>query len=85
MPNCEMCGHPVFQDDSVPCDEAWLRSVGFEVVIAYPSIISEEGEIFTYRDGSLWCGDMRLVSVKTRGTVRSLARVLGIHLTGDVQ
>lgn len=72
---------PAGGDDGVAVDEAWLSVVGFETVIHEPSIVSREGEIFTYRDGSLWCDLMRLVRVKTRGAMRRAAAGLNIQLT----
>ena len=80
MSKCVQCGADCYSDDQLPITEEWLLSVGFEKVIHWPSIVSEQGEVFTYQHGSLWADEKRLVRVNHRGQLRLLARALGVEL-----
>ena len=83
--------HP--DDDPTPVDEDWLRAVGFgeenewcrEWRLTGPDLgrsVVVSLRYFSVDPVELWVGDQKVLpGVPTRGTVRTLARVLGITLT----
>lgn len=76
--------HPA--DDSLGLDEAWLRSVGFNLRKGLDGGIYAwlSGDLnFDIEDSSVWCHGTRIAeNISTRCEFRALCRVLKIPLKG---